>query len=695
MAEAKTKVLIVDDIPANIVALEAALRPLKLDLLKAHSGIEAIGLILRHEDIALILMDVQMPEMDGFETAELIREEKNSEHIPIIFVTAISTEDKYVFRGYQAGAVDYLFKPVDSDVLLGKVRVFVQLHEQRIRTERAFEEVKRIENSRTLLLDNAYEGIVGLDQNFIINFANTAACTLLNYSTSELVGQSIKAIAAPNMGDSAWRETHIVQTALNHSKQHIEDWCFVEKSGREFQVEFTQVSIMENTDFVGSVVLFRDISERIATQKKLLQYAQHDALTGLANRSLFWNYLGKSIANGKRHKASFALLYIDLDRFKQVNDVMGHLAGDLLLTKTADRILSSMREEDFVARLGGDEFSVIATYVDSPETASELASRIIHSIEQAFEIYDQEVFIGASIGIALFPEHGSSIKTLTANADTAMYSAKSKGRNNFQFFKEEMQTAAENHLNLSKLLSRAIRADEIELKCRPVSKISETSTVTENTQAMAFDINPYCAEVPDISGINIMQIAESTRNTNILRENMLLKIKDLVENTLLKDHQQPSIFVNFHVSPYQMQMNYLSMDIADRLEGFMESQFFYIEISEAILIGNPVLAREEMYALAKRGFKICLSEFGGGQTDLQSLSSLPLSAIRISHDITSRQGEPEYDQTMLLISALGKILDVDVLVENLDTPQSEATSSFPEQFQQQRETTREPGIQNK
>ncbi len=663
------KILIVDDVPANIVALSQVLRPLDVQVLSANSGAEAIGLLLRHKGIALILMDVQMPEMDGFETAELIRQDDDSCTIPIIFVTAISTEEKYIFKGYQTGAVDYLFKPVDGDVLVSKVRVFVELFEQQRQTLRALEEVKRIENSRTLLLDNAYEGIIGVDNKLTINFVNASALTQLHYDKSELTGLSFKHIAAPNMSYSDWNNCPIVNTIKTESRLHKDDWQFTDKTGREFPVEFTQVSIVEDGKIIGSVILFRDITERMETQRKLIKLAQNDALTGLANRSMFWNLLGKSIANSKRHKTAFALLYIDLDRFKQVNDSLGHLAGDLLLTKASERIQACLREEDFVARLGGDEFSVIATYVDSPQVAAELANRINRTLEQPFDIFDQEASIGASIGIALFPEHGEEIKSLTGNADVAMYAAKKKGRNNFQFFNEDMQVTAEQHLAQSREVAAAIEAQAIV----PLYQTLYTGQALTNPSNRDISFLGVSATIhwPQRSDVNAEFIArntESLKKSSFLNKSLLTQIEAAIKQTVTSNEEQMTVVIDLNISPYQIQSKYLSTKLSPILERLeIQANNIVIEVSESVLISNPAIAVCELQMLASEGYRICLKDFALDQTRASILLDLPLFALKTSTLHWKNCDKEKTQRGLALFASIARSLNTKFMVTDVNT----------------------------
>ena len=329
------KILVVDDTPANLVAMRRLLRNSGAHLVEAKSGNEALAACLDHE-FALILLDVQMPDIDGFEVAALLSEETRTRETPIIFVTAAYGDDLNRLKGYKHGAVDYIAKPVNDVVLLSKVRVFLDLY-----------------NGKRMMRD------------------------LL-----DVLGQ-------------------------------------------------------RNAD------LEREVNERKRLEELARHQAGHDALTGLPNRLLFMDRLSQAVTRSDRRQDGFALLYLDLDGFKPINDRYGHLAGDLTLKMIARRLEGGVRKSDTCARIGGDEFAVIMDGAPDGE-ARRLGEKLCEILRQPFELElpganSPEVQVGASIGVALFPEYTNEptsvqnreerIEELIRVADEAMYAAKRAGKN--------------------------------------------------------------------------------------------------------------------------------------------------------------------------------------------------------------------------------------------------------------------------
>lgn len=330
-------VLLVDDRPENLCALEASLEPLGQRLVTVTSGTDALRAVL-DEEFAVILMDISMPELDGFETVEMLRKRERSRHIPIIFLSAYP-EQHNIVRSYSAGAVDYILKPFDPDALRSKVSVFVHLRQHEIALKAAHAELEQ------RVLDRTAE------------------------------------LAAANQA------------------------------------------------------LEREIVERKAAEQRLFELAHHDGLTGLANRALLMTHLNRAVAQWKRKSdRSFAVMMIDLDRFKDINDTMGHLAGDQLLAGFAQRLELCLREVDTAARLGGDEFAVLVDGVTEISTVTRLAARIEHELAQPFSIDGTNVVATASIGIVMMNTGYRRGEDLLRDADAAMYRAKEAGRARFRVF---------------------------------------------------------------------------------------------------------------------------------------------------------------------------------------------------------------------------------------------------------------------
>ena len=434
----KVKILVVDDRPENLLAMDKLLKPLGAEVHMVDSGEMALAEVLRHH-FAVILLDVQMPGMDGLETATLLHGNKQTANIPIIFVTAINKDQEYISKGYKAGAVDYLPKPIIPDILLGKVKVFLQLERQRLELEQVSKELRMISRKNKLLLDCASEGIVGLDKEGKITFINPTACDLLSGTEDSLLNIHISQFLFANgqRSNERWLETEICQKCLKRGERLNLEGDWHRTSGTVFPVEINVAALLNSQKKVlGAVLVFQDITERRKLKDQLLQMAQYDSLTGLANRSLFMEFLGASLARSERRKKITAVMFLDLDHFKEINDTLGHDAGDQLLSSVAQRIQSCIREGDLVARLGGDEFAIVLDDVANAEDARIVAEKILDALMKPHNLGGVERVVGSSIGIAGYPEAGKESDSLIKAADKAMYVAKKGGRNGYRFYSD-------------------------------------------------------------------------------------------------------------------------------------------------------------------------------------------------------------------------------------------------------------------
>ncbi|WP_461538700.1 diguanylate cyclase domain-containing protein [Spongorhabdus nitratireducens] len=442
----QVKLLVVDDRPENLLAMDKLLKPLGAEIHKANSGEEALKMVLRHH-FALILLDVQMPGMDGFETAALLHSNSQTASIPIIFVTALNKDEAYVSKGYKTGAVDYLPKPINPDILMGKVKVFLRLEQQHLEMDKLNSQLKAVSKQNQMLLDCAGEGIVGVNPQGHVVFSNPVACQLLGVQEQELKGQKVDQYLADDSDSEEggnWVESRLHQDCLKDGSGFQHKGNLRPPGRASFPAEFNVSPILDDSQQVtGAVIVFQDITERQKLEDKLIRMARYDNLTGLANRSLFMEFINTSIARSQRRERTTAVAFIDLDHFKQINDTMGHDAGDDLLISAAARLKTCVREGDMVARLGGDEFAIVLDDLAKPQDAAHIAEKILQSFSRAHLLGKKEVKVGTSIGIATFPDAGKTAEEIIKAADTAMYVSKKSGRNSYNMYQQGMKVSGE------------------------------------------------------------------------------------------------------------------------------------------------------------------------------------------------------------------------------------------------------------
>lgn len=424
-------VLVVDDREENLFAMKKLLTKVDAEIITASSGADALALSLRH-NLALILLDVQMPSMNGFEVAEYLRENADTARVPIIFLTAISKEERFVFQGYDAGAVDYIFKPIDPGILLAKVRVFLDLARHQTQLKRLALVLSELNERHVRLLEAMNEGVLGFDAQGCILFANPMAQNLLA-APNQLVGQALLPfLRGASVAAGEWLYHPLHTACMQHQPLHESDTVMYRADGTTLPVEWRFGPFAPESGPAGGVFAFVDISVRKRMEEALRHQATYDALTGVPNRALFFDVLEQAVARARRGQKPLALLYLDLDGFKDVNDRHGHAAGDELLNAFCQRCRDILRAGDMLARIGGDEFVVLIE--DAPNAAGldALASKLCEETQRAFEVGSLLLTIGVSIGIARSPRGQTDGDVVLAAADAAMYEAKQAGKHTWR-----------------------------------------------------------------------------------------------------------------------------------------------------------------------------------------------------------------------------------------------------------------------
>lgn len=669
----RQSILIVDDQPANLTSYEVLLEEFDVDLFKATSGNEALALLMKQE-VALVLLDVQMPGMDGFEVAALMRKSRRTQHIPVIFVTAISKESQYVFQGYESGAVDYLTKPIEPAILRAKVRVFLeldlksrQLRDSLDRLRQTLEEVDQLREKNDVLLKSVGESILGLDSEGRIMFANPAAEACLCLPGASLLGQPISEfllIDADLEQPLDWRASAIYQSCQRGQGYQDMD-LYAHKSGFVFPIAYTATPITKpGGEYVGAVLVFKDDTDRKAAEHQLRQLAQYDALTGLANRSLFSLALVKSLIAADNGQHSLALLFLDLDRFKQVNDTLGHDVGDQLLIEAASRLRRCTRETDTVARLGGDEFTVILESGDARQAAALVAQKILNAFSAPFQLREHEVFVGASIGIVIYPEVRQDAHGLLRCADLAMYRAKALGRSRYQFYTPDLQVSLSDSLQLESRLRRSLEANELYLEYQPQVSLADDTLL--GFEALA-RWHPAGDEAP-MSPMRFIPVAEETGFIVPLGEWVLRhacrQLKQWQDERLLS----PQVRMSVNLSVRQLKENVYDLVTSALQETGLPASCLELEITESMLVENPEAMGVMLRRIADLGVRISIDDFGTGYSSLTYLKRLPIDVLKIDRSFVKDIGHDKQDEAIArTIIGMAHSLDLHVIAEGVET----------------------------
>lgn len=654
------KILMVDDKPENLVVLDKLLSHLNVSLFKANSGNEALALTLEN-DFMLILLDVQMPGMDGYEVLDLLSTDEKTKYIPVIFITANYADEKHELKGYEYGAVDYLLKPINKQILIGKVKVFLELYEQRI-------EYQRLKQRFQSILNSAGEGIFGLDWSGNITFVNPTAESLLDQTKEALINEAFS-IMLPAYDESGnnipydWKKSEINISCRKGKILSNIDGEFIKSDGTRFPVEYKATPLKNITnDYEGIVVVFSDITFRKSIERQLTQLALYDHLTELPNRLLFEKTIRQSLARAKRNKRLLAVMFLDLDHFKHINDTLGHDAGDMLLKGVATRIRTMLRESDTFARLGGDEFAIILDDVKNENDCKQVADKIIEVLKEPFRISNNDIIAGTSIGIAVYPEAGEDISTLVKNADIAMYQAKSEERNCYRFYNPKMNTQNIERLKIEKNLSEALGNDEFFLCYQ--AKISVKDKSVYGLEALIRWQHP---DMGVISPDEFLPIAEEI--------GIMPQIADWTMNQACKDLQiwknkgLKNLKIAINLSNTQVAHGNISQRLKHYIKNYnIESNEIEIELTETTMMINRKQCADILQSLHDIGVIIAIDDFGTGYSSLNYLTTLPIDTLKIDqvfvHDLENDQN---CQAIVKAIITLAHTLNLNVVAEGVET----------------------------
>lgn len=436
-------VLIIDDQPENIEVLGETLGDL-CDVTFALSGPEALELLASSLP-DLILLDVMMPGMDGYEVIDILRGDPRTRDIPVIFVTA-RTDAESETRALAAGAKDFLHKPINQRVVQARIRTQLQglqhrrelqaLNQQLSESLSAIQAAQRQLQILRTAIEQSPILVVVTNSDATIEYVNPAFLRVTGYAKEEAMGHNPKVLKSGLTDPAVYKDMWDTVTA---GKPWHGELINRTKTGETYVEEAHIAPVKDEhgvtTHYVG---IKMDITERKKAIEQLDHLAHYDVLTNLPNRALFFDRVKQALAVAQRHEQKLAVLFLDLDKFKPINDTWGHDVGDLVLQEAARRMESCLRESDTVGRVGGDEFVALLLNIGSEADAVRVAEKIRHALNQAFLIEGHTLSISSCLGIALYPEHGRTPVELAKHADTAMYQAKASGRDKVMVFDPEM-----------------------------------------------------------------------------------------------------------------------------------------------------------------------------------------------------------------------------------------------------------------
>ncbi|WP_229420645.1 putative bifunctional diguanylate cyclase/phosphodiesterase [Pseudoduganella albidiflava] len=671
------RLLLVDDEPRLLSSLYELLRDRDFHLVTAASGSEA----LVHLDAMrfdLVLLDLRLPDIGGHEIMDVIN--ARDYDCDVIVMSGEVGIDAAI-GALKRGAYDYLRKPYSREELLKTVDNALQKRRLAGDNQRIAQRLETSEKMYRYLVDSSPDIIYTLDHEGRFTFVNDRAYQLLGFTREELIGRHYSFVVHDEDLDRAryvFNERRVDERASRNVELRLKcNTAHGAANGeRTFNNTLMTISlnaigmhVPENTprgerrrEFFGTYGVARDITDRKRAEEMISYQAYHDILTDLPNRMLFKDRLGLAVIQAKRKMTELAVMFIDLDRFKLVNDTLGHVKGDELLQQAASRLKGCLRRGDTLARQGGDEFTIVLPELRDRDDAKSVAEKFIDALQQPFDLDGHVVHISASIGIAVYPADGETIDELLRHADIAMYQVKALGKNGHSFYHPSMLDMSHQKIALEQALRRALENGELEMYYQPQVDLT-TGRIVGAEGLMRWN-HP---ERGLLSAGEFLPFAEEN--------GLMLPLSDWMLGALCRDLLAwnaaggDSLRLSLNLSPQYLDRG----DFFEKMRGTLARNGISpaqieVEITENICIRNPQYAIEQLNKLCQLGVSVAIDDFGTGYSSLAYLHRFPIHTIKVDQSFVKEiHDEDGHYPVILAIISIARGLGLHLVAEGVET----------------------------
>lgn len=660
------RLLLADDDPRMLESLSALLKLYDYQVDTALGGENAIEK-LTSNNYDLLLLDLKMPKVSGHDVMRYMADQ-NIKTMTIVVSGETSLDD--ISMALRQGAYDYLKKPYVPEELTSTVKNAVRKKLLENSNQIMQLRLDRSEKLHRFIVNNSPDIIFMLDKNGCFSFLNSKIEKLLEYPRETLIGRPISSLVEDDDKDKL---NYLFERALApDSNAQTIDVSIKPKDmsqhKRFFELSLWKIDNESGQNHFGPSkrhIVYgtaRDITERMEAEAFINFQAYHDLLTRLPNRSLFKDRLSMAITQAQRTDKQLAVMFIDLDRFKVINDSLGHTMGDRLLQAVSQRLQECIRKGDTLSRFGGDEFTLLLPDAQTEEAAVQVAEKILESIKQPFKLAGHDIFVGASIGISMYPDSGVSLDALIKNADIAMYKVKKTGKDGYQLFSSEMNTSATERLTLEQDMRKAIENDEFEICYQP--QIDTETRMICGVEALIRWNHPTLGR---LSPAEFIPIAEDSRLIIEIDSHTLRKAcRELAEY-----HRKgmPELRLAVNLSPLLIEKD----NFVDNILGILETEKFpasllELEITENVLISDRPDIVDKLIRLSNAGVTLAIDDFGTGYSSLSYLQKFPINTLKIDRSfINMIQNRDDEVCLVNAIVSMAQGLKMDIIAEGVES----------------------------
>lgn len=658
-------ILVVDDEEINRIFVREALEQVGFHVCEASNGVHALEQFSRQRP-DLIIMDVMMPEMDGFSTCAQLRESSKGNRVPILIMTALE-DDVSISQAYDYGATDFITKPIHARLLAHRVQYMLR---GSITLNALLRSEARLGLAQRIAKVGNWEWNPTTGQFRV----SPELCRLLEIHPDDFGGTKQAFLNLVHEDDRP--DLDLALTALAEKQTPCDiDHRTILPNGIEVTINLQAEAVFDDQLKAFTIVgMAKDISERKRAEREIHQLAYYDSLTGLPNRVLFKDRVTQAIAHANRYRSLLAVLFLDLDHFKVINDTLGHTTGDRLLKQVAERLAESVRHSDSIgrsneeeeayqmARLGGDEFTILLTNIRDAQDARKVARRMLESLARPFVLEGHEVSVSASVGIAIFPADGDSLEQLLKNSDTAMYQAKEQGRNNAQFYSATMNSQAEERLTLENDLRKALERRELIVYYQPQIDLQTNQMI--GAEALVRWHHP-------IRGILLPSAFFTVANETGM-------IRQIDEAVLQMACQQSKSWQDAGHTPIRLSVNVshsffhgtslISAVSRTLSETRLHAEYLELELTESIALHHVETSSKILRGLRGMGVRLAIDDFGTGYSSLSHLQQFSLNRLKIDQSfVQDLMNHPTNALITSAIISLAHSLNLKVLVEGIET----------------------------